>query len=658
MNIKNKKIIAITGCAAGIAHTFMAAEGIENGAKELGAIVKVETHGTAGHDNVLTAKEIREADLVIIAADIAVDKTRFVGKLLFDTNTHLAIANPTKLIKEAFEKSSKYKIQLKNNNSDVSISDTGNIQKEGKVLKHIMFSLSWMVPLVIAGGLVMAVGNIFAMQPGWVLTTGLNFNGILQDPSDYTNVENGIYILQSVLDNFPEILDNLKEGLWWKIPNLINYVTVVVDGTSSPGLDYVSVNGAIFEWGKVWSFHNREFFNTLFSGGIAAMSLIYPVIAAALAYSIAGKLSFVPAFLGGWLMNDGNFLGLEINGTPFGTGFLGALVIGFFVGYMSLQLRKIKINRNFKGLVDLMVWPFLMSLIVVISSRYLLGPILGFVSLQMFNGIIWIGNIPGGSILLSAIIAAMICTDLGGPINKTALVAGTAIYLTSQGTSMNPNDWNFVSITATQAAISIPPLTAFMSVVLFPKYFTKQEKTLGTNASFMGLVGITEGAIPFAVAKPKIFIPANMIGGAISGMLVTTFGFQFYGGLGSPLAPVLGYVPSTVISNYFLGALVWALCYAIGVAVAVMVVALGLAIVFKNQKKSRLVFEIKSKTKQSNKIIKNDIKKENDISKIDSMNLKINENKTKLKNDILNIKKTTEIQNSKFKFKIQNINSK
>ncbi len=142
MEIKNKKIIAITGCAAGIAHTFMAAEGLENAGKELGAKVKVETHGTAGPDNVLTAKEIREADLVIIAADISVDKTRFVGKQLYSTDTHLAIADPQKLITEAFEKATKFKETLQKSNGSSSVEDTGNIQKEGKVLPHIMFSLS------------------------------------------------------------------------------------------------------------------------------------------------------------------------------------------------------------------------------------------------------------------------------------------------------------------------------------------------------------------------------------------------------------------------------------------------------------------------------------------------------------------------------------
>ncbi len=648
MDVKNKKIIAITGCAAGIAHTFMAAEGLENAAKELGAAMKVETHGTAGPDNVLTAKDIREADLVIIAADIAVDKTRFVGKMLYNTDTHLAIADPPKLIEQAFEKAGKWKGSLQKSDSQSDVTDTGNIQKEGKVLPHIMFSLSWMVPLVISGGLIMAIGNVFAMQPGWVTMTTLGFMGVVAD-ADIASQADGVYILQSTIDANPWLLtEYIEPGLWWRIPEITQYVTVVQDGVVTPGLDWVVANGTpLFEWGKVWSFEDRAFFNTLFSGGAAAMSLIYPVIAAGIAYSIAGKITFAPAFLGGWLMNDGNFLGLSIDGTPFGTGFLGAIVIGFFVGHMALQIKKIKINRTFKGLCDLMLWPFLMGLAVIILGRYAFGPVLGIITLWMYNGIIAVGDMQGGNILLAAIVAGMICTDLGGPINKTALVAGTAIFLTSMTTSVNPNDWNFVPGTATQAAISIPPLIAFTSTMLFPKYFTNQERTLGTNASFMGMVGITEGAIPFAVSKPKAFVPANIIGGMTSGMLVTAFGFQFYGGLGSPLAPILGYVPSAVVGNYILSTMIWIGCYATGVAVGVAVLWGLLALTFKGQKSNRLAKQVVWAADEKAAEIKKQIKITESQAEVTRMKAEIASIKSTAKAEASKVKTVTKDENSK-----------
>lgn len=84
---------------------------------------------------------------------------------------------------------------------------------------------------------------------------------------------------------------------------------------------------------------------------------------------------------------------------------------------------------------------------------------------------------------------------------------------------------------------------AFLSTQIFPSRFTTQQKSLGMNAGIMSLFGISEGAIPFAAVKPLIFIPANMFAGAMAGMLVSAMDFQFYGGLGSPLGAVFGYIP-------------------------------------------------------------------------------------------------------------------
>ena len=97
-----KKIVAITSCPTGIAHTFMAAEGIEQGGKALGHEVRVETQGSVGAQNTLTAAEIAAADLVIIAADTNVDMSRFGGKMVYSTGTKGAISNGKALVARAF----------------------------------------------------------------------------------------------------------------------------------------------------------------------------------------------------------------------------------------------------------------------------------------------------------------------------------------------------------------------------------------------------------------------------------------------------------------------------------------------------------------------------------------------------------------------------
>ena len=92
------KVVAITSCPTGVAHTFMAAEALEEGAETAGYTIKVETRGSVGAQNTLTPEEIAAADLVVIAADTQVDKSRFVGKRLYSTSTKAAIHDAGKVL--------------------------------------------------------------------------------------------------------------------------------------------------------------------------------------------------------------------------------------------------------------------------------------------------------------------------------------------------------------------------------------------------------------------------------------------------------------------------------------------------------------------------------------------------------------------------------
>ena len=96
-------IVAITSCPTGIAHTYMAAEGLEQGAKKLGHKIKVETQGSIGAENKLTKSEIAEADLVIIAADTKVDLSRFEGMKIYETASNAAIKNGAAVVTEALK---------------------------------------------------------------------------------------------------------------------------------------------------------------------------------------------------------------------------------------------------------------------------------------------------------------------------------------------------------------------------------------------------------------------------------------------------------------------------------------------------------------------------------------------------------------------------
>lgn len=98
------KILAITACTAGIAHTYIAKEKLENAAKELGDFIKVETQGSIGIENELTPGEIREADVILIAADIRVDKNRFKGKPVVDIPISMVMKSPKGVVNKIHEK--------------------------------------------------------------------------------------------------------------------------------------------------------------------------------------------------------------------------------------------------------------------------------------------------------------------------------------------------------------------------------------------------------------------------------------------------------------------------------------------------------------------------------------------------------------------------
>ncbi|GGZ91931.1 PTS fructose transporter subunit EIIBC [Ignatzschineria ureiclastica] len=149
------KIVGITSCPTGIAHTFMAAEGLINSAKAMGIEMRVETQGSVGAQDTLTAKEIREADIVMIAADREVDRSRFNGKRVFSSGTKKAISDGQGLIEQAL-KEAKMQKGASSDADDVE-EDTGEKAKSAGVYKHLMNGVSFMLPFVVAGGLLMAI---------------------------------------------------------------------------------------------------------------------------------------------------------------------------------------------------------------------------------------------------------------------------------------------------------------------------------------------------------------------------------------------------------------------------------------------------------------------------------------------------------------------
>lgn len=156
-------LVAITACPTGIAHTYMAAEALENKAKEMGLRIKVETQGSAGAKNVLTAEDIAGAKGVIIAADKNIELSRFDGKQLFSCPVSRGINEPEALINEVMEGHAPIHHNVGGATAPAATSDGESTWH--KIYKHLMNGVSHMLPFVIGGGILTAIAFLVD-QPG------------------------------------------------------------------------------------------------------------------------------------------------------------------------------------------------------------------------------------------------------------------------------------------------------------------------------------------------------------------------------------------------------------------------------------------------------------------------------------------------------------
>ncbi|MRE72921.1 PTS mannose transporter subunit IIABC [Staphylococcus sciuri] len=232
------KILAITSCPNGIAHTYMAQEKLEQAAKEIGIDIKVETQGGVGAENVLTSKEIREADGIIIAADRQVDLSRFDGKRLINESVREGIHNPKLLIQRIIDQDAHIHHEKGGNKQTHDDEE----QKSGlqMVYQHLMNGVSFMVPFIVVGGLLMAIALTLG---GDTTPEGLK----IPDDSFWKSIEN----IGSLAFSF-------------MVPILAGYIAVSI--ADKPGLVPGMIGGAIAADG---SFYGSEA-GAGFLGGIVA----------------------------------------------------------------------------------------------------------------------------------------------------------------------------------------------------------------------------------------------------------------------------------------------------------------------------------------------------------------------------------------------------
>ncbi|MFE2632102.1 fructose-specific PTS transporter subunit EIIC [Streptomyces sp. NPDC059374] len=435
---RSVRLLAVTACPTGIAHTYMAAEKLAQAAESRGIDMKVETQGSIGAENVLDDNDVAQADGVIVAADKDVDLSRFAGKRVLTVGVAEGIRHPEQLIDRVLSAP----VHAAGGAPTAPASAGG--RERGAGYKALMNGVSYMIPFVVVGGLLIAIS--------------LSLGG-------HTDPSGGLVIP--------------KDSFWMDVNNI----------------------------------------------GVIGFTLMVPILSGYIAYAIGDRPALVPGMIGGWIANTG-----ELYDSKAGAGFIGAIVTGFLAGYLVRWIKKVKVPRFAQPIMPIIVIPIVATTALGLFFIHVIGKPISWVFEHLTD---WLGGMTGTSaVLLGAILGLMIAFDMGGPVNKTAFLFGAGLIATGNQTVMG----------MCAAAIPVMPLGQGLATLLRRRLYSEQERETGFAALFMGCFGISEGAIPFAAARPAQVIPANMLGGAVAGAIAGVAGVEDAVPHGGPIVAVLGAV--------------------------------------------------------------------------------------------------------------------
>lgn len=507
-------VLAVTGCPTGIAHTYMAAEALERKAEELGYQIKVETRGSSGAKNVLTAEEIAKADGIIVAADTKVPMERFDGKPVIITKVADGINKPEELIRKIVDhKAPVYE------SGEAQETVSKNAEKKGighAVYQHLMSGVSHMLPFVIGGGIMMAIAFLIDTLCGYGSTGGANFGSC------------------TPLSALFKYIGGLAMGLM--VPVLSGYIAYSI--ADRPGLA-VGFTGGL-----------------LAANGNAILA----------SYVFADKVGD----LGGFSKIVAQFAFVGKNGGNTVSGFLGGIVAGFLAGFIVLGLKKLceKLPDSLDGIKPTLIYPLVGIFIIGVLMCLIFNPLIGLINTGLSNMLKGISD-AGMITVLGLILGAMMAIDMGGPINKAAYVFGsgmlaTASQMMDQGVQASDPAVQacYMAMAAIMVGGMVPPVGIAVACKLFPKKFTQAERGSAVSNIVMGCSFITEGAIPFAASDPLHVIPCTMAGAGVAGFLSALFkctlmaphgGIFVFATVGQPLLYVVAWLAGSAVTAVMLG---------------------------------------------------------------------------------------------------------
>lgn len=507
-------VLAVTGCPTGIAHTYMAAEALERKAEELGYQIKVETRGSSGAKNVLTAEEIAKADGIIVAADTKVPMERFDGKPVIITKVADGINKPEELIRKIVDKQAPV---YESEEAQETVSE--NTEKKGighAVYQHLMSGVSHMLPFVIGGGIMMAIAFLIDTLCGYGSTGGANFGSC------------------TPLSALFKYIGGLAMGLM--VPVLSGYIAYSI--ADRPGL---AVG---------------------FTGGLLAAN----------GNAILGSYVFADKVgdLGGFSKFVAQFAFVGKNGGNTVSGFLGGIVAGFLAGFIVLGLKKLceKLPDSLDGIKPTLIYPLVGIFIIGVLMCMIFNPLIGLINTGLSNMLKGISD-AGMITVLGLILGAMMAIDMGGPINKAAYVFGsgmlaTASQMMDQGVQASDPAVQacYMAMAAIMVGGMVPPVGIAIACKLFPNKFTQAERGSALSNIVMGCSFITEGAIPFAASDPLHVIPCTMAGAGVAGFLSALFkctlmaphgGIFVFATVGQPLLYVVAWLAGSAVTAVMLG---------------------------------------------------------------------------------------------------------
>lgn len=442
-------LVAVTACPAGLSHTFMAAEALEQKAKEMGLTIKVEADGAAGNRNSLMPEDIAAAKAVIVAADRAVDIDRFIGKRMVRTGVVDGVHRPEMLIKKALDPNCPI---FKGG----SLTESSNVPM--RMYRHLMSGLTYILPLAATAGILSAVAR----------------------------------------------------------------------------LDFLTVYAGNFSL----------FLNTI---GYSIGILLFPVLSAFIAFSLAGRTGLVAGFTGGVMADMAS------------ASIFGAVLNGFVGGGVALLIARCA-QRFLKGhdaMFALLVYPLAGAVFTTVIAQFITNLPAGLLGNAITTFISTSNALTLA--LVGAVLGGMMSADMGGPFNKLAYALGV---LTLADCLPENGPGTMVMASVMLGGMAPPIIAGIAAKFIAPRKFSAKEKSMALGAIVKGCLFITEAVLPFLKNTPRLRI-ACVLGSAISGAISMYFSCGVVAPHGGVFIILLAINPLHYLLALVVGSLIGAIVFAL-----------------------------------------------------------------------------------------------